>query len=318
MGTLTAFMPLRNLLNLMLLCALASAAWAADSLPGVRRLDDPPGLHNLFALGTNLYSGSTPEAEAGFASLARLGVKTIISVDGARPDVDLARKYGMRYVHLPHGYDGISAKVQLQLVQAGQTLAGPAYVHCHHGQHRGPAAAAIICMARDGWTAAQGARWLHAAGTSTNYAGLYETIHDFAPPAPDQLKPTLELPEITEVSGLVEAMVAIDETWEHLKSIRAAGYRPPQNHPDLVPANEALMLWENYRELQRLPDIASRGTNFLDHLRMAEADVKQFERLLRAFATEEKPELRTGLDRSFEALGKACTSCHKTHRDTAR
>src|SRR5262249_601182 len=60
-----------------------------------------PGLHNVFRLTERLYSGSSPEGEEGFLSLQRLGIKTIISVDGARPEVERARKLGLRYVHLP-------------------------------------------------------------------------------------------------------------------------------------------------------------------------------------------------------------------------
>src|SRR6516164_7654896 len=48
------------------------------------------GLHNVFRISAGLYSGSVPEGDAGFDSLHRLGIRTVISVDGARPDVDRA------------------------------------------------------------------------------------------------------------------------------------------------------------------------------------------------------------------------------------
>src|SRR5947209_839442 len=66
---------------------------------------EAPGLHNVFRLTDKLYSGSSPDGDEGFASLQRLGVKTVISVDGARPDVERAHQFGMRYIHLPIGYD---------------------------------------------------------------------------------------------------------------------------------------------------------------------------------------------------------------------
>ncbi len=68
-----------------------------------------PGLHNVYRLTEQLLSGSSPEGEEGFRSLEKLGVKTILTVDGARPDVALAHKHGLRYVHLPIGYDGVPA-----------------------------------------------------------------------------------------------------------------------------------------------------------------------------------------------------------------
>ena len=39
----------------------------------------------------------------GLRRLAEAGVRTIVSVDGAVPDLDAARRWGMRYVHLEHG-----------------------------------------------------------------------------------------------------------------------------------------------------------------------------------------------------------------------
>src|SRR4051812_38582828 len=66
------------------------------------------GLHNVVTYADGLYCGSVPEGKAGFATLAAIGIKTIISVDGATPEVELASKFGLRYVHLPVGYDGIS------------------------------------------------------------------------------------------------------------------------------------------------------------------------------------------------------------------
>ena len=38
-----------------------------------------------------------------------LRVETLISVDGTKPNVATAHKFGLRYVHLPTGRDGIAA-----------------------------------------------------------------------------------------------------------------------------------------------------------------------------------------------------------------
>ena len=70
-----------------------------------------PGLSNVVAFHDGFYSGSAPAGDAGFDSLSSLGIKTILSVDGAMPDVELADKYGMRYVHLPIGYDGFDDEI---------------------------------------------------------------------------------------------------------------------------------------------------------------------------------------------------------------
>jgi protein tyrosine phosphatase (PTP) superfamily phosphohydrolase (DUF442 family) len=112
------------------------------------------GIENFYQLSARVYSGSAPEGEAAFAALKERGIKTIITVDGSQPDVEMARRFGIRYVHLPIGYDGVPTNQAARMIKAAETLPGPVFVHCHHGLHRGPAGAAVICMGMEGWTAA--------------------------------------------------------------------------------------------------------------------------------------------------------------------
>ena len=314
--------------GILILCLLAqfligraqageAAAPTLPMPPGVKAIQ-APGIQNLFTLGPNIFSGSAPEGDDGFAALARLGIKTIISVDGTTPDVDLAHKYKMRYVHLPHGYDGISSETQAQLVRAKEMAHGPVFIHCHHGKHRGPAAAAVVCMAEYGWTHEQAEAWLRAAGTATNYVGLYKTVRDFKKPTGAQLHALPgHFPEVVVVSGLTETMVEIDGRFDNLKAIRAAGYIAPNEHPDLAPANEAVILYEHFREAQRLPEAGKHGTNFLARLQAAEAEAHMAESLLHKFAQEPKPETRAQLDKTFDAMAKTCAACHQKYRDPA-
>ncbi len=312
--------------TLLLLVLLLSAAGARAGEPASAPTTavwpitplEAPGLHNLFALGTNLFSGGTPEAGPGFEALAKLGVKIIISVDGAAPDVDTARKHGIRYVHLPLGYDGISTDQQRLLAKAGRELNGPIYVHCHHGKHRGPAAVAIICLADHGWSTQQAEAFLAYAGTSTNYPGLYQAVRQFQAPTAQQLEATpANFPERASVSGLVEAMVKIDEHWERLKQVRAAGYVTPKEHPDIVPANETVILWEHYREAQRLPEVRQEGPDLVERFGKAEVLAKEVEGLLRLFGSGGSVEIKAQLDKRFDALAKDCSTCHKAYRDPA-
>src|SRR4051794_26217562 len=57
------------------------------------------GVEIFFQLSDRLYSVSAPEGTNAFAELQKLGIKPIITVDGAKPDGEPARQYGMRYVH---------------------------------------------------------------------------------------------------------------------------------------------------------------------------------------------------------------------------
>jgi len=265
------------------------------------------GLENAFALSTNLFSGSAPEGDEGFDALTKLGVKTIITVDGARPDVERAHAHAMRYIHLPHGYDGIPVPTQLELIKAVQTAQVPIYIHCHHGQHRGPAAAAVVCMANQNWSPAEAEAWLHVAGTGTNYQGLYATVRDFKKPARSVLDAVpAKFSEARKPAGIVDSMVSLDETLDRIKSLRSS---PASSGPDNHLLNEATLLREHFRETQRLPGAEKRGPEFLRKLAAAEDRASTFEQSLSSSSDA------VAANRAFEALSDTCVSCHRLYRD---
>jgi protein tyrosine phosphatase (PTP) superfamily phosphohydrolase (DUF442 family) len=275
-----------------------------------------PGIDNLFRATDRILSGGQPEGDEAFASLRKLGVKTIISVDGIRPDLERAAKFHLRYVHLPHGYDGIPPETAARLVKAARTLEGPIFVHCHHGKHRGPAAVGVICQATAGWTPDQAVAWMKQAGTSPDYAGLYRANADFLMPTAEALARVPEaFPSHAEVSGLVDAMVAIDLRWDQLKAAQKAGWRVPPDQPDLIPAAEALLLQEAYRELQRDVRAQAKGETFLGLLREAESGAKDLHALLGSRATALDEAALRQADALSRAAGGACAGCHKKFRN---
>lgn len=294
----------------LLVSLCVAEATDTTTLPsGVKRMTIP-GVHNTFAIGTNLFSGSTPETDQGFSTLRALGVKTIISVDGAPPNVEAARKHGIRYVHLPCGYDGINTNRQQQLSKAAIMLPGPIFVHCHHGAHRGPAAAAIMALAEQQWTTNIAEAWLHIAGTGTNYLGLYASVREFQRPATETLNQLpADFPERAPASGLVDAMLEIDRHWENLKAVLTAGYKATTQTPGLDAAHELNLLREHYREAQRLDAAAKLGVEFLKRLKQSEENVKRTGHLLQRAAP------RVELDRALDVLHADCTGCHRRFRD---
>jgi protein tyrosine phosphatase (PTP) superfamily phosphohydrolase (DUF442 family) len=277
---------------------------------------EAPGIENLYRLSPRLLSGGQPEGGEAFRALADLGVRTIVTVDGAVPDLESAARYGIRYVHLPVGYDGIPEGRAAALVKAARTLPGPIYVHCHHGKHRGPAAAAICAIAIEGWDRESARAWLELAGTSPDYAGLFASVAAFEPPTAEELAslPESALTERAEVPDLVEAMVDVDSRWEHLKAVVDAGFRPPPEHPDLDPPHEALMLAEHYRELRRLDESEGRGEAFLDRLGAAERNALSLRDALRP-PPDGEPIDREAASAAFKAAGADCKACHVTFRD---
>lgn len=285
----------------------SAAAFAETSWP--ERIDDPR-LTNAYKLHERVISGGQPDGESAFKALRELGVKTIISVDGAKPDVELAGKYGLRYVHLPHGYDGVPDDRAMELAKAVRDLPGPIFIHCHHGHHRSPAAASVACVGAGLFEPDQALAVLLAAGTSENYRGLYQSAQAarrFEDAKLDQLPP--EFPAVAKIPPIADAMVEMEHTLDHLKLLAAGGWKPIKAQPDLEPAHEALLLREHYTELARTDDLQNRTAAFRQLLAEGEAAALQLETLLR----DEQPP--AAIDKGFAAVSHSCTQCHQTYRD---
>lgn len=294
--------------------SLALRLRAADSIPpaATHLLAQPvelPGLSNAFQVTPQLYSGSQPDTDAAFQALVKLGVKTIISVDGSKPDIEGAHKFGLHYVHLPFGYDGVPTNRVADLAKVIQIEPGPFYVHCHHGMHRGPTAVAIMCEANAGWTPGQAVAWLHEAGTSDDYPGLYRSARKFAAPTAAEMASATNFPELAHSSSLVDTMVAIDDHSSWLKQSQRAGWRTPPGHPDISPVHEAMMLLELFREVPRATDLTGRTKDFRQKLAAAEKTAENLHTLLA------KPAPGPELDAAFTRATQSCAACHKTYRN---
>lgn len=266
---------------------------------------DYPELHNLFQVSDRIYSGAEPKTEESFASLSRLGVKTVVSVDGATPKVDLAEKYGLRYVHIPIGYDGVPEEAGLSLARLVQEVEGPFYVHCHHGTHRGPAAAAVACIADGDADGKQALGILEKAGTSENYAGLWRDVEYYRPPVEGRELP--QLVQIAQMESLPAAMAKIDRNSDNLELCMEAGWKTPANHPDLVPLQEALMMKEGFRESHRnLSD--GFDEQFKKWLKESETLAQELETSLKQGDTDTASAL-------FIQIQADCRQCHKAYRN---
>jgi hypothetical protein len=295
----------------VVLMALATTGCRRSAPAPVAEAFDAPGLHNVLRVTPALYSGSSPEGDAGFQSLRDLSVKTVLSVDGARPDVARARRFGLRYVHLPIGYDGVPEAQGRRLARAVRDLPGPVYLHCHHGRHRGPAAAAVIHRCLDATCTVHAAvEFLRRAGTDPRYLGLYAAPQRFQPLSAAELNAVpADFPEVSPVAALAQLMVTLDEHWEHLKRVRTAGWMVPKEHPDLDPAHEALQLREGYREAGRLPEVGGRPEELRRWMGEAEGAAGDLEQALR-----QGPDA-TAAEAAYQRSAAACGRCHGRYRD---
>jgi protein tyrosine phosphatase (PTP) superfamily phosphohydrolase (DUF442 family) len=284
----------------------ASAAVEAAPVLPTLLADDLPGLHNVLGLGDGCFSGSEPEGDAGFSSLASLGIRTIVSVDGARPDIETARKNGMKYVHVPIGYAGVSKQAGLALVRIAREPAGPIFIHCHHGRHRGPAAAAIVCIATGKMQPRDALKILELAGTGKEYAGLWRDVETFSLPPLDTALP--ELDEVATVTSLVTAMASVDRYWDGVKACRDANWQTPHDHPDLTPAQESLLLREALHEARRMIPDDKFDDAFRSRLDEAESMATRIEFELNGSRHDEA-------EKQMRLLEESCKQCHAKYRN---
>lgn len=317
--------------NRLTICVLASAALllaacagspnhAATSVPKVTppamtdtKPQDYAGLHNVVAYHDNYYSGSVPEGDAGFDTLAGMGIKTIISVDGAVPEVAAAKARGIRYIHLPIGYNGFSEERKLELIRATRdSLAkGPVYIHCHHGKHRSAGAAATVAAAMGWSTNEQAVARMKVSGTAAGYKGLYKCASDATVlPASAMDAVPADFPEITKPGTFVASMVEMDEVMEHLKAMEKAGWKSPADRTDLEPAAEAGRLADLLRVSAQGGRAAREGEEFRAGLEHNADAVQPLEDLLAAGETD-----IAKLSAQFSIVQKSCKSCHEKFRD---
>jgi protein tyrosine phosphatase (PTP) superfamily phosphohydrolase (DUF442 family) len=313
---------MRLLLPALALFALAlgfSCASTSDAPPHLDPLPRPavseakavdlPGLHNVVAYTDSMMSGSQPE-HGGLETLAAMGIKTIISVDGAQPEVEAAQRLGMRYVHLPIGYDGIDDARKLELARVVRDLPGPIYVHCHHGKHRSAGAAAAIGLSLGTLDTTTAAARMKVSGTAPDYKGLWACASDTKPASQAQLDAASNaFPARWKSTGLVQLMVDIDYALENVKAVEKAQWGVPKEHPDLVPAAEVGRISHYLRELEDDSEVKAKGEDFLEAMRATRAAADKLEK---AFLDQAAPDV---LAADMKKLTSSCKSCHVKFRD---
>jgi cytochrome c556 len=284
---------------------------AATPAPAAVTLDDhgaPVGLHQHRRWSEKIGQGAQPEGEEAFRNLQALGYVTVLSVDGSAPEVELAAKYGLAYVHVPIGYDGIAVEEQIEILKAVKESPGPVYFHCHHGKHRGPAAAMIAREGLEGLSCEDAVKALELSQTGKEYAGLYRDVREFKAPTDAQIAAAPKPQSRVRPAGVRAAMVGVDKRFDLLKASQAAGWKTPPAHPDVSPEHEAKMLWELYREMARLDEAKGKGEDFLKHAAEAEGLAGNLEEALRAGDNE-------AATAAFRKLKKSCDACHSVYRN---
>jgi protein tyrosine phosphatase (PTP) superfamily phosphohydrolase (DUF442 family) len=256
-------------------------------------------------------SGAQPEGDAPFQVLRDLGIKTIISVDGAKPDVATAHKFGMTYVHLPITYSGVTPDEGKAIAKALQELPGPIYIHCHHGKHRSAAAVTVACVLNGTLAPDKAETVLKTFGTGENYTGLWQAARDARPLPPGVLQNFhVQFVETTPLPPLADAMVSVDQRWDHIKTIQSAGWKTPPDNPDLDPPHEALQLNELFQEVPRADATPIKSTEFARLINQAIQNSEDLHKKLAATPIDP-----TATQSAFTRVNETCAACHKLFRD---
>jgi len=128
-----------------------------SGLAGAQTLAVPSIVIDNFArVNDSYYRGAQPMGD-DYASLAKLGVKTIINLtsdDAVADEQSLTEKSGMRYVNIPMDTRRNPTAKELEqfLSIVNDPASQPVYVHCVGGRHRTGVMTAVYRMTHDGLT----------------------------------------------------------------------------------------------------------------------------------------------------------------------
>lgn len=276
---------------------------------GASKAVDLPGLHNVVTYTDDIAGGGQPEGKEGLATLAAMGFKTIITVDGSKPDVDAARALGMRYVHLPISYDTVTPQRQKELAQAISNLEGPIYLHCHHGKHRSAAALGTALVRCGKLTPDVAAQRMAVSGTAKDYTGLWAAVAAAQPMQPDELRADpASFPSVAVVTGMVETMAGIDAVWDLVKQSETAGWQAPSDHPDLVATKETKRLLDLFESLEGDAESKALPADYQTKLQRSVAQSRALDAAVRGGDRNAAADL-------MKSIGKSCKECHVTYRD---
>ncbi|MDB5106246.1 MAG: hypothetical protein JWP91_3935 [Fibrobacteres bacterium] len=246
---------------------------------------------------SNLYRGAAPETVQEFAFLKEIGVKTIISVDRAKPNFKVADSLGMRYIQIPIGYDKVPREKAMDFLKAIQLsqFKPPFFLHCHAGKFRGGAMAAVYRMTVDKWPMDSAyTEFINLAG-SDKYKGLNSSVKAFKPPTAGEIAawnydPDKPLP----AAPLAERMSDIDRLWDDLKKF---------GRDSLEQGGTALALEEQFLEINRIK--ACEKCDEATYKEMVEVSYR-FQEMRKSGAYPKE---------KMDAVQQACDRCHEKIRN---
>lgn len=278
--------------------------------------DEHSGLHNVYRLSDSIVSGAEPEGPEALAAIAEMGVKTILSVDGKVPDARSAEALGMRYVHVPIQYRGITDDELLQITKTFRELEGPFYVHCFHGQHRGPAAAAVGRVVLDEAPREQAlAEMRQWCGTSGKYEGLYGVVAVGDIPTAEQTAAyTFDFPAAKQLDGVAGLMVGVSRAYDRILSMKRNAWQVNPDHPDIDPVNESAILASLFTQALELPEVQAESEDYRAILQDSIDRARALRGVVADLRASEQPDWQPA-EAAFAELKASCNACHEGYRN---
>ena len=266
--------------------------------------DLPPNLLEVSsAIGRELerqvFSGGEPSSTKHFAALKALGIRVVVSVDGLPPNLALAKKHGLKYVHLPLKYSGIDRQQALGLARVFVEQEGGIYVHCHHGKHRAPAAVATMLRVAEQVSPEESLQILKRCGTDKAYLGLWRDVRQATARRSGEAFP--ELLAVQAMQPLAKNMAEIDR---HFSQLRKTSTTVPQRQ------YAAKLLYDSFKELLRAEkQKASYDEEFLALLEATTAESRSLIGHL-----ESKASGSDDWKKLLKPISDKCTACHEGWR----
>ena len=154
------------LATLLVVATLACTTCTAQRSAGEARGDDDPrsarwaepittysGLPNLFQVSDGLFRGAQPEKTEGYASLAEMGIRTVVNLRGGYDEEDSCRRHGLDYVHIPMRAWSFEEEDVIRFLKvASRPENQPVFVHCRRGADRAGMAVAVYRVVVEGWS----------------------------------------------------------------------------------------------------------------------------------------------------------------------
>jgi cytochrome c556 len=101
----------------------------------------------------------------------------------------------------------------------------------------------------------------------------------------------------------------VDVAFENIGEVRAAGWKTPEDHPDLVAAAEAGRLADNLRFGSEDERAKLLGDDFAQQLQKAIEKASALEEAIVRNAPRDE------LEAAYKAVNASCKACHAAYRD---